>query len=207
MTYAVPKQSAGFTPGPSTGTGAAIAASLTCVTTPYISFIQPTFSETINLQSDGFYIFPIYIDETKTYTKIGIRVTNAPGAGSKIQLAIYDQGNTNKMPGATLVSALDLDSSAAGMIEGTISWAATPGWYWAAAQRDTTATVTVQSFGNNGSAGPVSNKLFINTSSLSTASFVGLYGLKVTNTFGTWASNPAIAQNNTFNGLPIIYLR
>lgn len=199
--------SSGSVFGPIVDSNAVAASNQTLVVTPYCSFIQQNTAEVFTLRSDAFYFASIWIDETKTFTKIGCNITASPGAGSQVMLALYDATGTGGFPGAVVASALSLSSAVTGVVEGTISAALVPGWFWIAIQRNTTGSVQVRSFGNNNVFGVMTNRMSINLSSLASTDYTAQYNYNVINTFGSFPANPTINQNSGANGVPIVHLR
>lgn len=188
--------------------GAAVASSQSAVLIPFIAGSPDgALTGTVNVSNTAMYLVPTYVDEATTYTHIGCRVTNTPGAGSTVDFVIYDSTGGNGLPGALVASATGVDSSASAVIEGSISAALSVGYYWVGIQRNATATVTIQAAGNADGFSFLTNRAYINVSSLSSTSYSTRSFFGANNTYGTYPSNPTITQNQPSNSVPIIHLR
>lgn len=188
--------------------GATVASSQSAVLIPYVAGSPDgVFVGTINLNTNNLIFVAVYVDKATTYTKMGVKVTNTPGAGSTIDFVLYDSTGSNGLPGAVVASAVNVNSSVGGVLEGTISANLSIGYYWLAIQDNAAATVTIQAAGNGDGFSFLTNRAFLNLSSLSSTSISTFSYFSATNTYGTYASNPTITQNQATNNVPILYLR
>jgi hypothetical protein len=194
--------------GPVVKTGTVVASSLSAVTIPYITSQEGTLANTTNLSTTSMYIQPIYIDEAKTFTRFGIKVTSVPGVGSAISIALYDSSQAGNLPGVVLANAIDIDTSASGINEGVVSCAiSNVGWYWIAIQRNAVAAVTVCGVANLDGYSILTNKAYINLGNLSGGNMQCATLFGVTNVYGSFPSNPAFTQNQPVYSVPLPYIR
>lgn len=181
--------------------------STTAVVIPWVVCTAGTsLAITDSLSNASIYLVPMYLDQVITYTKIGIQVTNTPGAGSTVDLVIYDNSASGGLPGVVLISSTGLSSAAAGLVEGTISFSPSAGYYWMGVQRNATAAVSVAGYANSDSFGFFTNRALISLSNPTNAILIPKF-LGATNTYGTYGNNPTITSNGPANAVPLIYLR
>lgn len=189
-------------------TGMVAASNQTAVTVPFIaSNPSSAMASTVNSSNTSLYLVPIYLDESKTYTALGCLVTNAPGAGSTVDFVLYDNRGTGGLPGNLVASAVNVGSTIASITEGTISYAASIGWYWIGIQRNATATVTIRGYSNGDDFSSLTNKAFYNPSNPTSTNFETIAYFGATNTYGTYPNNPTLTQNQPSNTVPLIYIR
>ena len=84
-----------------------------------------------SLTADRLYAVPFLVTRTRTFDRIAIDVTTSQ-AGSAIRLGIYEDG-TNLAPGALVLDAGTIASTATGVKTIAISKQLTKGLYWLAA--------------------------------------------------------------------------
>jgi hypothetical protein len=161
---------------------------------------------TCALSNTSVYLVPLYIDETITYTKIGAQVNGTPGAGSTIDLIIYDNDGSGGLPGTVLISSKNLSSAAAGLVEGTISFSPTRKYYWMGIQRNATASVSVYAISNADAYSFFTNRAYVSIPNPTNTIVIPKY-LGSTNTYGTYPNNPTITNTGPVSAVPLIYLR
>jgi hypothetical protein len=194
-------------PGHPYAVGTALAFGLTAVCIPWVVCGHGgSVPGTAAISNTSIFLIPMYIDEKITYTKIGCQVIGTPGAGSTIDLIIYSNSGTGGLPGAVLITATNLSSAAAGLVEGTISFSPTPGYYWVGVQRNATAAVSLTGYSNADDFAFFTNRALISLGVPTTVIQIQSQ-LAATNTYGTYNANPTITSNNPVFNIPLIYLR
>lgn len=91
---------------------------------------QPWSAATSNTLGNGtLRVFPLYIPNQITLTKIGAEVTSTGEAGSKFRIGIYADDGTG-YPGSLVLDAGQIAGDSATVQELSVSTAIAAGWYW-----------------------------------------------------------------------------
>jgi hypothetical protein len=138
----------------------------------------------VNPGSGVIRLFAGVIKQTCTLSALGIRVTTL-SAGGNVQTAIYANNPATMRPtGTALASTASISTASAAVVNATISVQLTPGLYWFASNMDN-ATSIITSVG----AGSITASALIGSptqANIMPGSAVGMQGVKITSTFGTW---------------------
>lgn len=111
----------------------------------YYTFDDGGADSTLAMSQDNLILPAFTVGATTTFNQVSLEVTTA-GAGSTIDLAVYDSNPTDGTPHNRLFTA-NISGAATGIITATASLTLVPGIYWVGAVAHTATPPTVRAKG------------------------------------------------------------